>query len=73
VPPGTAYVIFSSGERTLAISNVRPFRLALDRASDGQELTATFVSPDGRLAGSRSATVVRSGGRLAVRERSSSL
>ncbi|BCW97870.1 MAG: hypothetical protein KatS3mg024_0697 [Armatimonadota bacterium] len=68
LPPGTAYAVFSSEGRTLAISNVRPFRLALDRAHEGQALTAAFIRADGSSAGSRTATVVRSGNGLAIRE-----
>ncbi len=68
LPPGTTYAIFSSEGRTLAISNVRPFRLSLDGAREGQALTVAFVRADGSSAVTRTATVVRSGNGLAIRE-----
>ncbi len=68
LPPGTAFAVFASEGRTLAISNVRPFRLSLDGAREGQPLSATLVRPDGSTVAVLQAIVVRKDGRLAVRE-----
>lgn len=68
LPPNAAYIVFSSGGRSLAISNVRPYRLVLASVQDGMPLKAEIIGLDGRSLQTRTAVVRAGAATVSVQE-----
>ena len=67
-PAGASYVIFSGDGRTLAVTNISPFKLKIEISGHPQSLSAQIVGQDGATLQTRSARVKMDGTKMIVLE-----
>ncbi len=67
-PSGANYVIFSTEGKTLAVTNVRPFRLVTDLPGVKTNLSAELTAMDGKVLQKRNARVVVASGKITLTE-----